>query len=102
MLKIMKECAQVMFLFSLCFKNHLIYQEEEIRFVVSKINDKDNTLYPEKIVNNKPRVSYNFKPNLLKNVILSHKINQPKEHIRAILDQNGFTDTQIEETQLPY
>ncbi|MGL5900593.1 MAG: hypothetical protein ACRCZW_13225 [Lactobacillaceae bacterium] len=102
MLEILQCSAQAMFLFSLCFKNPDLYQEEEIRFVVVKINGEKNDIEPEKIFNGKPVVSLEFKPSLIKSVILSHKAFEQEIDIRNILNKNNFTDTKIERTILPY
>ena len=102
MLEIMQCSAQAMFLFSLCFKNPDLYQEEEIRFVVVKINGEENDIEPEIIFIGRPVVSLEFTPSLIKSVILSHKVFEQKNDIRNILNQNNFTDTKIEKTRLPY
>ncbi|MBZ5997283.1 hypothetical protein [Leuconostoc gasicomitatum] len=102
MLEIMQCSAQAMFLFSLCFKNPDLYQEEEIRFVVVKINGKENDIEPEIIFNGKPVVSLEITPSLIKSVILSHEVFEQETNIRNILNQSNFTNTTIEKTRLPY
>ncbi len=101
MLEIMKHSMGALFLFSLCFKNPCLYQEEEIRFVVLKIND-NNDINPEKVINNRPFISCDFNPELLRSIVLSHKAYTRENSIRKILDQSGFSTTKIEHTQLPY
>ncbi|WP_235190474.1 MFS transporter [Leuconostoc mesenteroides] len=102
MLEIMQCSAQAMFLFALCFKNPDLYQEEEIRFVVVKINGKENDIEPEIIFNGKPVVSIEITPSLIKSVILSHEVFEQETNIRNILNQSNFTNTTIEKTRLPY
>lgn len=44
MAKIMLICEKNMFMFNLCFKNPLLYQEEEVRFLIIKVGKERNVI----------------------------------------------------------
>lgn len=64
MSEIMKICLQALSLFAMCFKNPLLRQEEEVRFLVLNING-DNQNHPEIVINNVPFMKCEFTPMLL-------------------------------------
>lgn len=97
------ECIQALFLYSLCFKRHLLYQEEEIRFVVEKITLSGN-LQPDTTFNKKPVIVTDFTPDMISSIIVSHKNGADKriKEIRDYLDLHGFHKTSVILTDMPY
>ncbi|MCP9329101.1 hypothetical protein [Liquorilactobacillus satsumensis] len=95
------DCVQAVYLCSLCFKSRYLRQEEEIRYLVIKINE-NHDLNPDFYLNHKPFVSCELKPAILDKVILSKKIATKLDEIRDFLHDNKFDSTKIESTKLPY
>lgn len=94
-------CVQAIYLCSLCFKSCYLRQEEEIRYLVIKINENHN-LNPEFYLNHKPFVSCGLKPDTLEKIILSKKMITKMDEIRDLLHENNFSSTKVESTKLPY
>lgn len=101
MMKIIISCFGVLSFLSICFKNHRLYQEEEIRFVFMNIND-DNQLHFDKTVNGNPIIALRLEPTLLKELIVTHKADKKIDQIKKILVDNNYDKTKIIPTQLPY
>lgn len=99
--EIISTCLQVIYLFSLCFKNPYLRQEEEIRYLIININNSSD-FKPDFRLEGKPFVSFNLSSDMLRKVILSKK-NLPRiEEAKLILQEQGFDMTQVESTKLPY
>lgn len=100
MFAIIRNCHQALSLFALCFKNPILYQEEEIRFVAVR-KSTDNNLHPDKIINGKPTIIFPFPPSLIKRIIFSRNVQNLK-NIENLLILNEFPPTLLERTKLPY
>lgn len=100
MYSIMEHCYRALTLFSLCFKNSLLYQEEEIRFVIFRISN-DNKLHPDTMINKKPWVFFPFNNHLIHKIIYSRNINNLVE-VKNLLINNKFNASLLESTKLPY
>lgn len=94
-------CVQAIYLCSLCFKSCYLRQEEEIRYLVIKINE-NHDLNPDFYLNHKPFVSCELKPVTLEKVILSKKMTAKMDEIKNLLHDNNFNSTKVESTKLPY
>lgn len=99
MKEIIYNCFRALSLFSICFKNPNLYQEEEIRFVVLKINN-DNRLHPDKVVNGKPVILFPFDLKMIKSVIYSWQVEDLRP-IKSILQEYHLSN-RLERTKLPY
>ncbi|MFD1416147.1 hypothetical protein [Oceanobacillus jeddahense] len=99
--EIISACEKAIYLCSLCFKDPHLRQEEEIRYLIIKIND-DSNLNPEFHLGNKPFVSCEITPDTLEKVILSKKITSKIEETESFLKNGDFTMTHVESTKLPY
>jgi len=100
MYEVIKDCYAALNFFGLCFKNPILYQEEEIRFVVFRRND-NNTLCPNELVNGRPTVIFPFSLDLIKKIIYSRnivKLNSVKKLLKSV----DLDTTLLEKTKLPY
>lgn len=97
------ECIQALFLFSLCFKRHLLYQEEEIRFVVERIS-MSKEQKPDTYFNDRPVIITDFTPDMVSSIVFSHKNGADKriEEIKQYLIEHGFDHTKVLLTDMPY
>lgn len=97
------ECIQALFLFSLCFKRHLLYQEEEIRFVVERISISKEQK-PDTHFNNRPVIITDFTPDMVSSIVVSHKNGADKriKEIKQYLIEHGFEQTKVLLTDMPY
>ncbi|TPR25097.1 hypothetical protein DY102_01335 [Apilactobacillus timberlakei] len=101
-LEIRQECLTTLLLDSLCLKNSLLYQEEEIRYVILKRNSLNNSINPDKNINGRPFCVADFSKDMFKEIILSHKVEKHLKEIKDILKSNGFNNTAVKITNLPY
>ncbi len=97
---IIENCYHALSLFCMCFKNPLLRQEEEIRFIVIRKND-DNKLYPDTYINNRPILQFKFEQSLLHQIIYNKRVKNLKE-VENLLMTNGYEKTLVNPTKLPY
>lgn len=102
MIQIREEVLKALELYSQCFKNSLLYQEEEIRFVVVKRMDKDHHKMPDLYFNKKPKIKLDIDPSMISSVIVSHKLENKINDIQEILKSYGYKDTKVQVTDLLY
>ena len=100
MYEIMNNCYRALSIFALCFKNPLLYQEEEIRFVAVRKHN-DNLLHPDKVINNKPYIIFPLDQSLIKKIIYSRNVKDISA-IKNVLKINDFDASLLEKTKLPY
>lgn len=99
--EIISTCLQAIYLFSLCFKNPYLRQEEEIRYLIINLNNISD-FKPDFYIGEKPFVSCNLSSEMLRKVILSKQKLSKIEDVKSILQNQGFVMTQVESTKLPY
>lgn len=99
--KIIKSIVQALHFFSLFFKNPYLRQEEEIRYIIFNINE-DNILNPELYMNDKPFISSNLNPELLKKVIVNHNSKKTLDEVKYTLIREGYINTSVNMSKLPY
>ena len=102
MLQIRSEVLKALALYSQCFKNPILYQEEEIRFVVVKVITQDNTVMPDLYFHGKPKIVLPIEPNMIDTIIVSHNLEDQINDISQMLRSFGFNNTQVKLTDLPY
>ncbi|MCW4399794.1 hypothetical protein LDJ81_12470 [Lentilactobacillus parabuchneri] len=99
MKEIMLNCSQNMFLFNMAFKDPLLYQEEEIRFVVLRISQLERD--PELIIRGVPYTICELTNDLIKSIKIqtgnSLKINEASSSIKKL----GY-NIEILNSALPY
>lgn len=94
-------CMKSIKLFAMCFKNPLLRQEEEIRFIIANINT-DKLMHPDLRINNVPFVKVNIDKDLIKGAILQTGNSIPVEEVENIFIKNGFNDVDVSCSELPY
>ncbi|KRL96267.1 hypothetical protein [Limosilactobacillus equigenerosi] len=89
------------YVLSLCFKRHIIHEENEIRILVlRKVTHGES--HEEKILNEKPRIVMPLNYQLIKKVIANRSWYGKLPVINNLLSANDFVDTKVELTKLPY
>ena len=101
MKEIIGSVVQALHFFSLLFKNPYLRQEEEIRYIIFNINE-DNLLNPELYMNNKPFTSCKITNEILKEVIINPNSEKNLEEVENLLNKQGFTNTLVNLSKLPY
>lgn len=101
MVEIMKNCLQALSLFAMCFKNPLLRQEEEVRFLVLNING-DNKNHPEITINNVPFMKCEFTPMMLQAVTLQTNAATNLNELKEVVGEAGFHSTEVKQSVLPY
>lgn len=101
MKEIMVSVALALDFFSLFFKRKYLRQEEEIRYIIFKINE-DNILNPEMYINNKPFTSCKITNEMLKEVVINPKSGKKVDEVTDILGKNDFSNTLVNLSKLPY
>lgn len=99
--EIIKSIVQALHFFSLFFKNPILRQEEEIRYIIFNINE-DNLLNPELYMNNKPFTSCKITNEILKEVIINPNSEKNLEEVENSLNKQGFTNVLVNLSKLPY
>lgn len=102
MFQIRNEVLQALALYSQCFKNSVLYQEEEIRFVVVKAITQENAVMPDLYFHNRPKITLPIEPNMIDTIIVSHNLENQINDISKMLRSFGFNNTQVKLTDLPY
>lgn len=95
--------------YSLIFKPWKYHQEEEVRFLISKIVDEKNESYETKI-NGKRKIKVPIDNEMLTSVIVNHAadridgedINSVELKIKNMLKENNFTGVSVKKTDLEY
>jgi len=101
MKSIIESCFTAITLFALDFKNPLLWQEEEIRFLVVNIR-ADNARHPEANVGGVPFVKCKIDDTLIKKAIVQTGNSVSLESLAKMLNDNGFTNVDIKKSDLPY
>lgn len=99
--EIIKSIVQALHFFSLFFKNPILRQEEEIRYIIFNINE-DNLLNPELYMNNKPFTSCKITNEILKEIIINPNSDKNIKEVKSMLIRKGFTKTSVNMSKLPY
>ena len=102
MSQIKNESLKALELYSQCFKNSLLYQEEEIRFVVIKRLSQEQHIMPDLYFNGKPKIKLDIEPNMIDTVIVSHKLEGKISSIQKMVQSYGFNNTEVKLTDLLY
>lgn len=84
----------------MCFKNPLLRQEEEIRFVLLR-KSNDNDLHPDTYIKDRPVLLFKFNASLIKSVIYSKQVKDI-DKIKKFLVDKGFKNVPFIPTKLPY
>lgn len=69
-------------------------QEEEIRYIIQKINS-DSSLNPETQMNDKPFAVCKMKSEMLKEVIINRDNTDKKTKIESLLKNHSFEGTKV-------
>ncbi|NDR76478.1 DUF2971 domain-containing protein [Lactobacillus sanfranciscensis] len=99
--EIIKTCLADLVIFSMSLKNPLLYQEEEIRYVVANINENDYKR-PTKIMNGVPFMDVPFKGGILKSAYLQTGNKLPINLLKGTLKKRGYPNVYIGKSELPY
>lgn len=102
MSQIKDESLKVLELYSQCFKNPLLYQEEEIRYVVIRSLSQEQHIMPDLYFNQKPKIKLDIEPNMINTVIVSHKLENKIDSIQKMVKAYGFNNTEVKLTDLLY
>ena len=102
MFQIRGEILRALEIYSQCFKHSLLYQEEEIRFIVIKVMAQDHHVMPDLYFNGKPKIKLDIKPNMINTVIVSHRLEGEINNIHQMLQSYGFNNTNVRLTDLLY
>lgn len=100
MSEIIEDCYYALSLFCMCFKNSLLRQEEEIRFVLLR-KSNDNNLHPDTYIQDRPVLLFRFDSSLIKSIIYSKQVKDINK-IKNYLMAKGFIDIPFVPTKLPY
>lgn len=98
--EIIKDCYYALNLFCMCFKNPLLRQEEEIRFVLLR-RSNDNDLHPDIYIKDRPILLFKFDSSLLNTIIYSKQVKNITK-IKDFIVAKGFGTTSVIPTKLPY
>ncbi|ARN89372.1 DUF2971 domain-containing protein [Levilactobacillus brevis] len=99
--EIIRWCLPAITLFGLCFKNPLLRQEEEIRFVVANKRE-DNEMHPEVTMNETPFVKCDVEKGLIQEAILQTGNLVTVSELEALFGKHGFGDVKVSKSELPY
>jgi len=99
--RIILVCIKTIKIFAMCFKNPILRQEEEIRFVIVNINN-DMEIHPDILVNDTPFVKVEIDNNLIKEAILQTGNAVTTEELKSFLLGNGFKNVKVSRSELPY
>lgn len=102
MSQIRNEVLQALEIYSQCFKNPILYQEEEIRFVVVKVITEEQPIMPDLYFHDKPKIILPIEPDMIDTIIVSHNLEDKMNLITQLLSSYGFNNTKIKLTDLPY
>jgi hypothetical protein len=101
MYQILLVCMKSIKLFAMCFKNPLLRQEEEIRFIVANINS-DKLMHPDLSINNVPFVKVGIGDDLIKEAILQTGNSVSITDLKNIFNENGIYNVEVSQSELPY
>lgn len=96
MLNVMSKCYIALALCSLCFKDDNWKNEKEIRYVVirNKKSSENMACHPDDFRNGKPKIFYDFNPQILKEVICKDPECDISQ-VRNLLAENGYEKTRV-------
>lgn len=98
--EIINDCYKALGLFCMCFKNPLLRQEEEIRFVLLR-KGNDNKLHPDTYIQDRPVLLFKFEPSLLNLIIYSKQVKDITK-IKDFVVDKGYRNVSVMPTKLPY
>ncbi|KRL32812.1 DUF2971 domain-containing protein [Liquorilactobacillus uvarum] len=101
MSEIILACLPAITLFALTFKNPLLRQEEEVRFIITNIRE-DTKLHPEAYIGKIPYVKCEVSDFLIKEAIIQTGNVISNEQLLSLFNDNGFTDIIVKKSDLPY
>lgn len=101
MQKIILQCVKMLVFLGMCFKNPLLYQEEEVRFLIINIGS-GKQYQPELEINRVPFVKCELLPTNLKAVVVQTGSEIDQKELTALLENYGFSDTESVKSMLPY
>lgn len=95
--------------YSLFFKSPKYRQEEEVRFIIGKVENENGDGF-DRIVNGKRKIELPFIPELLDSVIVNHRaddlpndnIDSIKDKVKKMLNKYDFDNTRVDKTNLEY
>ena len=99
--QIILECLSVLTLYALILKNPLLYQEEEVRFIINNINN-GNKIHPEFEINNIPFVSCPISKDLISEIVIQTGSDISEIEVRKLLAKHGFNNLEVTTSLLPY
>lgn len=100
MKQIMLCCSKNMFLFNMVFKNPVLRQEEELRFVVIRIGNGQRN--PEIEVNGIPYTKCQVTRNLMKSVKLQTNNSCSIDQMKKLLNKYECNNTTVNKSNIPY
>lgn len=98
---ILTNCLTTISFFALCFKNPLLRQEEEIRFVIT-YNGEVNKNYSEKTIDGVPYVTCEVSDFLIREAIIQTGSSITVSRFKNELREYGFGSIRVSESELPY
>ncbi|GMC02499.1 hypothetical protein K5E_21640 [Enterococcus thailandicus] len=101
MQEIIKDCLGTLSLYAFILKNPLLYQEEEIRFIINNIIE-NNQISPEFKINNTPFVSCPISKDLISEVVIKTGSNISNTEVEELLVKYGFDNVKVSNSLLPY
>lgn len=101
--------SMILHFYSLIFKQWKYHQEEEVRFLIIKIPDKDNKSY-DVLLNEKKKIKIPFDERMMSAVIVNHtadrmmgeNIDSIENKVKIMLKENGFEKVKVKKTALEY
>lgn len=101
MREILAYCNAGIGAYAMSFKNPLLYQEEEIRFVVVNHNE-DFQLHPEVVIKDTPFVQFKVPDGLIKEVIINTNSNVSPMKLDKKIKRLGYNGVKVLKSELPY
>lgn len=97
--------------YSMIFKRKILEEEQEYRFIISRVKPiKESWHTWDKKINTRNKIIGEVTKDNLKSIIVNHKISENKtvqwdnaiSKIHNSLEENGFLNTRVRRTVLPY
>lgn len=98
---IILECLSALTLYALILKDPILYQEEEVRFVINHIIN-DNKVHPEFEINNIPFVSCPISNDLISGIVIQTGSDISEIEVKKLLAKHGFNNVNVTTSLLPY
>lgn len=99
--KISEDIVQAFIFFSMIFKNPILYQEEEIRFIIMNINDGES-INPDTYLGDKPVKKFEFTSEIIQKIILTYKLKDEINTTKKYLQSRNFNNTKVVLTEMLY